>query len=195
MKKCSKCKIEKSFDCFSKHKNTKDKLNSHCKQCTKESNQKNPEYYKKYREENKEYYHKKTQEHYQKDPSYYHKKSILWRKKAKQDLNKGIIIKVHENISNAIRKSCKDLGFNKNSNALEIIGLKSWEEFRKYIESYWEEGMSWDNYGKNYKTDWSIDHTIPKSSATTLDEVYKLNHYTNLKPMWHIDNVKKNNKQ
>jgi hypothetical protein len=54
--------------------------------------------------------------------------------------------------------------------------------------------MSWDNYGNNKETDWSIDHIIPISSATTLEEFYKLNHYTNLRPLWHIDNMKKGNR-
>jgi len=35
MKVCSKCKIEKIFDCFYKHKNNKDGLQTYCKNCCK----------------------------------------------------------------------------------------------------------------------------------------------------------------
>jgi hypothetical protein len=47
--------------------------------------------------------------------------------------------------------------------------------------------MNWDNYGK-YKKDtfnygWDIDHIIPMSSATTIEGIYELNYYTNLKPL------------
>ena len=51
--------------------------------------------------------------------------------------------------------------------------------------------MSWDNYGLH---GWHIDHIIPISSAKTEEELYKLFYYTNLQPLWAIDNIKKGNK-
>ena len=55
--------------------------------------------------------------------------------------------------------------------------------------------MNWENWGhgKN-NTTWHIDHIIPLSSAKTIEEVEKLNHYTNLRPMWGSDNIKKGKK-
>jgi hypothetical protein len=46
--------------------------------------------------------------------------------------------------------------------------------------------MSWDNYGKyngelNYG--WDLDHIIPLCTVTTIDELIKLNHYTNFQPL------------
>ena len=64
---------------------------------------------------------------------------------------------------------------------------------KEYIENQWVDGMNWDTYG-NKRGCWSIDHITPISSAQTEEEIYKLNHYTNLQPMWHIDNIKKSNK-
>jgi hypothetical protein len=49
--------------------------------------------------------------------------------------------------------------------------------------------MSWDNYGE-----WHIDHIIPLASADTEEEVLKLYHYTNLQPLWAIDNIRKGSK-
>jgi hypothetical protein len=43
VKICTKCKIEKTVDCFNKHSGTKDKLQHHCNQCRQ-----------RYRQENKE---------------------------------------------------------------------------------------------------------------------------------------------
>ena len=49
--------------------------------------------------------------------------------------------------------------------------------------------MCWENHGE-----WHIDHVVPLASAKTEDEIYKLNHYSNLQPLWKIDNLKKSNK-
>lgn len=72
------------------------------------------------------------------------------------------------------------------------------EEYRNYIESLWEEGMSWDNYGK-YDPQikrWQIDHTVPLLYEENLcvEEVTKRLHYTNTRPMWALENLEKGNR-
>jgi len=76
----------------------------------------------------------------------------------------------------------------KSKSTLEILGC-SYEEFKTHIESQFTEGMSWNSLG-----DIHIDHIIPISSAQTIEEIYKLNHYTNLQPLWAKDNLVKHNK-
>ena len=55
--------------------------------------------------------------------------------------------------------------------------------------------MTWENYGedeeKNKVKAWHIDHIIPLSSAKSEDELIALSHYTNLQPLWAMDNLKK----
>jgi len=46
--------------------------------------------------------------------------------------------------------------------------------------------MSWSNHG-----DWHIDHIIPVASAIDEEELYKLNHFSNLQPLWRDENLKK----
>ena len=46
--------------------------------------------------------------------------------------------------------------------------------------------MTWDNKGLyngvlNYG--WDIDHKIPLSSANSEEDLYRLNHFTNLQPL------------
>ena len=54
--------------------------------------------------------------------------------------------------------------------------------------------MNWENYG-NKIGKWSIDHILPITLFYTQPELLnKLIHYTNLRPMWHLDNLKKGNK-
>ena len=46
--------------------------------------------------------------------------------------------------------------------------------------------MTWENrglYNGELYYGWDIDHKIPLSSATTEDDVIKLNHFTNLQPL------------
>lgn len=62
----------------------------------------------------------------------------------------------------------------------------SLEELRRYIESLFQEGMSWEN-----KEEWHIDHICPCSQAQTEGELISLQHYTNLRPMWAKENIKK----
>ena len=62
----------------------------------------------------------------------------------------------------------------------------SFEEFKIYLESKFEDWMTWKNYGKyngelNYG--WDIDHIIPLASAETEEEVLILNNYSNLQPL------------
>ena len=48
--------------------------------------------------------------------------------------------------------------------------------------------MNWNNIGK-----WHIDHIKPCKSfdLTKSDEQKKCFHYTNLQPLWALDNIKK----
>jgi hypothetical protein len=98
--------------------------------------------------------------------------------------NEDILFKLKHNIKRVILKNLN--GEVKKDSTISILGC-SIDEFKKYIESNWEEWMSWDNYGKYSKGcenfGWDIDHIIPISSAKTTEEVLLLNHYTNLRPL------------
>ena len=48
--------------------------------------------------------------------------------------------------------------------------------------------MSFDNYGFD---GWHIDHIVPLATAKTEEQVAKLNHYTNIQPLWAKDNLSK----
>lgn len=59
------------------------------------------------------------------------------------------------------------------------------EDCKIYLESKFLEGMSWENHGT-----WHIDHIRPISSFP-IEELSKAFHYTNLQPLWAIDNLTK----
>lgn len=89
-----------------------------------------------------------------------------------------------------LNKALESKRWHKNTNFSNYIGCSK-EELVIYLESKFQDGMTWDNHTKD---GWHIDHIIPLSSATTDKELYKLCHYTNLQPLWATDNLKKRSK-
>ena len=67
------------------------------------------------------------------------------------------------------------------------------ETFLAHIQSQFTDGMTMENYG-NGDGKWSIDHIIPFGTAKNDEDVERLNHYTNLRPMWSIENSRKSRK-
>jgi hypothetical protein len=84
-----------------------------------------------------------------------------------------------------IRESIEFTGFKKKTKTENILGC-SYSFFKSYLEQRFLPGMSWEN-----RNLWHIDHIFPIASAKTEKEVIKLNHYTNLRPLWATDNLRK----
>jgi len=80
---------------------------------------------------------------------------------------------------------------NKKSDRTIVLLGCSISDLKKHLESKFTDGMSLDNYGK-----WHIDHIVPcKIFDLSNKEAQKICfHYTNLQPLWGIDNIKKSSK-
>lgn len=76
----------------------------------------------------------------------------------------------------------------KSKTTLELIGC-SWETLKVHIEKQFVNGMTWDN-----RSLWDVDHIIPLASAKNEEELIKLCHYKNLRPLYRIDNLRKGSK-
>jgi len=76
-------------------------------------------------------------------------------------------------------------GFSKESKTAKTLGC-SWKQFAKHIESQFTDGMNWDN-----QSEWHLDHVVPLSCATTIEGLEKLSHYTNIRPLWAAENLRK----
>lgn len=65
-------------------------------------------------------------------------------------------------------------------------------ELKAHIERQFTEGMSWENYGQ-----WHIDHIKPCCMFNLLDESEQSAcfHFSNLQPMWAMDNFRKNGRR
>jgi hypothetical protein len=89
-----------------------------------------------------------------------------------------------------ITKVIKGEKENTSLRSAEYLGC-SIKEFKNYIESKWQKGMSWSN---NTIRGWHMDHIIPLSSAKTEQDIIKLCHYTNVQPLWAKENLSKADK-
>ena len=64
-----------------------------------------------------------------------------------------------------------------------------------HIQSQFVEGMTWQNHGKG-KDKWNLDHILPCRMFKLTDphEQKRCFHFTNLQPLWEVDNAAKSGK-
>lgn len=76
----------------------------------------------------------------------------------------------------------------KKVSAIESVGCTT-KFLKSYLETRFQPGMTWDNYG----LEWHIDHVKPLASfdLSKKSQQMKANHYTNLQPLWALDNIVK----
>jgi len=107
------------------------------------------------------------------------KKKSLYSKKRK---SKDALFKVKCNLRNRTYLALKGKNL---SSTEELLGAR-YELVKLYLESKFQPGMSWENYGE-----WHIDHIVPLASAKTESELVELFKYTNLQPLWAEDHRNK----
>lgn len=107
------------------------------------------------------------------------------KRRRAEDAKYKLICDIRNMLNNAFNKRTK---VGKTKRAEEILGC-SIDFFIEYLQSKFKVGMTLENHGE-----WHIDHIIPLSVAETEEEVIRLNHYTNLQPLWAKENIVKRNK-
>jgi hypothetical protein len=223
IKRCTRCGEIKDYSSFSPDKRHSDGCQSICLDCYKQDRKNNPEKYKKinnktylkrknegkvkkYLDENKDkiklqkkiyiaVWRQKNKEHIEEYNRQNEERDRENRRvKAKIKLSVNIQYKLKLNLSRRIRAGIQLGGVKKNSKTMDLLGC-SINFLMDYLESKFLIGMSWDNYG-NRKNQWSIDHIIPCTFFDLTKEEAQLEcfHYTNLQPLWWIDNIRKSNK-
>lgn len=115
-------------------------------------------------------------------------KSIEWNKQYKSRIE----VKIKQAVSQRIRSGLKMFLQTKENKTIEYLGCDI-QTLMTYLESKFTEGMNWENYGFG-DDKWHIDHIKPCRAfdLTKEEEIYKCFNYTNLCPLWQIDNLKKN---
>lgn len=221
MKECIKCNTIKELNEYPLSKN---KHRNVCRTCiNKQKNESalklkenNPERYleikeykKKWALDNKEVVLERSKKYYENNKEKVKENSKNWKinnrdklldnrkNKHKEKMETDILYKLNISIRSCINNSIKVNGFKKYYKSNDILGCTP-IEFKEYLESKFEDWMTWDNYGLyevgkiNYG--WDIDHIIPSSSAETEEQILNLNRYTNLQPLCSYTNrnIKRN---
>lgn len=113
-------------------------------------------------------------------------------KRRRDRLKTDPIFRFKTTLRNRLRLGFKARGLSKERRTIEYLGM-SYPQLRDYIQDKFLPGMTWDNYGSGAGK-WNLDHILPLSMAETQDDLLRLCHYTNLQPLWHMDNLIKGNR-
>lgn len=188
---------------------------SKCKKCTTarqiERRKANPKLAEKVNQRAKEQYKNNKQLHKQRSREWaqanperrraYARKSacrpeykIRKRHYASKRHKEHLPTRIKHNLSRRVRGAVKANSGRKCNKTSNLIGCTV-EFLINYLESKFLSGMSWENYGKG-QGKWEIDHITPCSAfdLTKPEEQYKCFHWSNLQPLWGIDNWIKNDK-
>lgn len=191
-KKCSKCEKIKALEDFPKNKKCADGRRGTCKECTYSQDRISS---RKYYQNNKEKIAKKNQAYRENNKE---KMADLFKKwatknkahiarKRRERISSDPLFKAVATLRRRLNKAIKSNQWSHSGSFQSYIGC-SQEQFFAHIQSKFKPGMTWENHGIN---GWHLDHIIPLSSAKSLDELYALSHFSNIQPLWAIDNIKK----
>ncbi len=180
-KQCPTCKAEKEMCEFeSKKKKEPTKL---CQQCRKDDYAKNREQHLQRR---RTYYENNREKILEKLATVEEKAKRNERNKQRRQVDpafriaESLKVRIHEILS-----TYKDTTTNYLLGATKLF-IKMWLEYQ------FDENMSWDNFA----TYWNIDHVIPVSffKITEKSEQMICFHWTNLRPLSKLENIKKFNR-
>lgn len=194
LKRCSKCKEEKTFLEFSPDKTSPSKLASQCRLCRNEGVRlRNLKYKGKYKNKHQESIRLWKEEN-KEQIRVYNRNWKLNNKERNSLLNKKHAQTPKGNISN--RMTCAiwaSLREGKRGRSWESLVGYTVDDLKTHLEKLFLVGMSWEN-----KKSWHIDHIIPVSAFNfkTYDD-YDFRRcwaMKNLQPLWIKDNLEKSNK-
>lgn len=153
------------------------KMNSYrCKSCQREYDkvyyQKNKVRIKEYKKENEEIRKEYGKLWREENPEY---SNEYVRNRYKNDVDYKLIHTIRSRISTALKS-------NKTQRTIEYLGC-SIPEYKLYLESKFDDNMTWDNHGSY----WEIDHIHPLSKGGSF-------HYTNTQPLTWGENRRKGSK-
>ena len=144
-------------------------------------------YVKSYNDKNKD----RLKEYHRK---YYKAHKVALRsKRAEYQRNRratNIVARIRHSLASRLTQAVR----RKYGRTINIIGCPI-EDLKIYLESKFEPGMTWENYGRGDGR-WHIDHIIPCAlfDLSKPEHQYRCFHFSNLQPLWGIENLTKGKK-
>ena len=117
-------------------------------------------------------------------------REIIYKKMSEYEKKRKLIdpeFKLVKTLRSRLGNAIKRKNSTKNNTTIELLGC-SISFLKGFLEEKFKEGMTWENHG-----DWHIDHIKPCASFNLLheEEQKKCFHYTNLQPLWALENLSK----
>jgi hypothetical protein len=104
---------------------------------------------------------------------------------AKEKLKEDEMFALKKRLRSLMSNAFRSVAIAKSAETEAILGC-SFEAFKAHIESQFLSGMTWAN-----REQWHLDHIVPLATAVTAEDVVRLNHFTNYRPLWAADNIAK----
>lgn len=184
-KECRKCREVKLLSDFYSYDKTR------CKECRRK-------YERVYRFQHREVILRRQRDYW--DTRYrgrYTEKQTAWKsrnrertkacRKARRATNPNVVIRsrLRSRLNHYLNGTSKSV----TREMRRLLGC-SVNDFRIYIESQFEPGMSWSNYGLK---GWHIDHILPCALFDLTRAAHRkiCFHFSNMQPLWAGDNLRK----
>jgi hypothetical protein len=110
------------------------------------------------------------------------------REKDKKRRQEDPVYRTKQNLHRDVWHFYKLRGSKKEGKTHELLGYSA-KECNDYIESLFQEGMTWKN-----RSEWDIDHINPQSNFKSIDQLKECYALSNLKPEWKDWNRRKGNR-
>lgn len=182
---CAKCQ-NKNYSMWEKKPENREKARKSRQEWRDKNRDKWNGYARKQREkpEMKEYRHSWQKENPEKCKAY--------RKKHRRNPQ----VRIREALRSRFAVLAK--GYRRSEKARIPLGI-SIQGLKAHLESLFQPGMTWENYGhyrKGQPMKWNIDHRRPCASFDLTDPEQQAAcfHYTNLQPLWGDINIQKSDK-
>lgn len=182
MKVCTHCLQVKSPDDFGAHPQTRDRLQSWCKQCTARLPRPcRSQYMKEWRAKNIKHVLA-----FRRRPD--QRKKHADNERTKRHANAGA--RVLHNLRRRVLRALR--GNTKTNYTMALTGCSA-PDLVNHLEKQFQPGMSWQNYGPI----WHVDHVRPCASFDLRDSEQQKQcfHFTNLQPLFAADNLRKGARQ
>ena len=194
VKVCTKCNEEKQLAEFNNRSDSKDGKDIYCRICknkmTKLWKTQNPDKLKECQRKSDKNWYQNNKQRKLKINTAWKKQNIAHVKRWYRDYRKEreandpafkIANKIRNRLWYAMKGKKKTCKFDEYTGCTRIFLVQ-------YLESKFEPGMTWDNYGQ-----WEIDHIEPlhKFDLAEKEELLRACHYTNLQPIWKENHKKR----